>query len=659
MTQCHEEFKIPSPSAFYKPLLKDEIRLLRIDQNNDPIILSQLVHVPLFHEPAFWALSYTWGVNTNMEKILVNGSAIGVTINLYDALMHIRKLLKKDNNSVKYLWVDAICLNQADKREKSIEVPRMQLIYSRSELVIAWLGLENSEQEKNVKQLVMKMNSLNKLAERSKRPISAIISAYSNSKSGPMSNEHRQLDATLKDIGTRAWFKRIWVVQETALASRDPVMILGPHLFSFETYFGLRKALGSRNLDEQSISLNYQTQCHSLVRTSYHHVSNVDGLVSEEQTRRECARKMLELLFYTSGLEASVPHDYIYGLLGLIREPRLPYELIPQYNAAFEDVYHMCTKYILKQTMNPAILMLGRLGNMRGAPSWVPDFRHRNPSIKGHDGQTANFTITESSILTIRLGMLGICVSSSSIHTYDEFMAAPRRAIMHWDQTVFTESARIKGVSNIIIAEEWLSAHLSRNNTAHLLPHSIEAYKDIIRDSDSSHEISPRNETLSEQTKLLSALFCSQLFVLENGSIGHIQSSSHAIQKGDLICLIPHIPHPIVLHFVGADQQVRSFTEMWFDPDPVDHRWFYGYANDDLDETLEWDESFASEQNFEAAMRTQIDNSDRVYNHQHRIIGQAVIDAHGAYRSYHGSWWRPDDDADSMNFLDERVFHIV
>ncbi|RSL45980.1 hypothetical protein CEP54_014050 [Fusarium duplospermum] len=38
------------------------------------------------------------------------------------------------------LWVDAICINQEDKAEKSHQVPFMKNIYSKANIVFCWLG---------------------------------------------------------------------------------------------------------------------------------------------------------------------------------------------------------------------------------------------------------------------------------------------------------------------------------------------------------------------------------------------------------------------------------------------------------------------------------------------------------------------------------------
>ena len=39
-----------------------------------------------------------------------------------------------------YLWVDALCINQADDVEKSAQVQEMLSIYKKASKVVAWIG---------------------------------------------------------------------------------------------------------------------------------------------------------------------------------------------------------------------------------------------------------------------------------------------------------------------------------------------------------------------------------------------------------------------------------------------------------------------------------------------------------------------------------------
>jgi Heterokaryon incompatibility protein (HET) len=58
-----------------------------------------------------------------------------VTTNLYDGLHQLAKVGAED-----YIWVDALCINQSDNKEKSLCVPLIGDIFASAATVIVWLG---------------------------------------------------------------------------------------------------------------------------------------------------------------------------------------------------------------------------------------------------------------------------------------------------------------------------------------------------------------------------------------------------------------------------------------------------------------------------------------------------------------------------------------
>ncbi|EMT68770.1 Heterokaryon incompatibility protein 6, OR allele, partial [Fusarium odoratissimum] len=55
-----------------------------------------------------------------------------------NAAAALRRLRWKRKKRV--LWIDAICINQADVDEKNTQVPLMQKIYGQGQNVLVWLG---------------------------------------------------------------------------------------------------------------------------------------------------------------------------------------------------------------------------------------------------------------------------------------------------------------------------------------------------------------------------------------------------------------------------------------------------------------------------------------------------------------------------------------
>ena len=59
-------------------------------------------------------ISYVWGKESKLIKVICDGEELGVTVNLNDALRRFRL-----PNDTRRVWADAVCINQLDHTEKS------------------------------------------------------------------------------------------------------------------------------------------------------------------------------------------------------------------------------------------------------------------------------------------------------------------------------------------------------------------------------------------------------------------------------------------------------------------------------------------------------------------------------------------------------------
>ncbi|KAK3674373.1 hypothetical protein LTR78_005842 [Recurvomyces mirabilis] len=111
----------------------------------------------------FDALSYTWGAPWSTPEyesqygpendvdiiVLVHGDMRHkqrIGRNLYEALCRI----KASESSPKWLWVDAVCINQQDPSEKGKHVLLMSDIYTKAMRVIVWFGQGNVDDYKHL-----------------------------------------------------------------------------------------------------------------------------------------------------------------------------------------------------------------------------------------------------------------------------------------------------------------------------------------------------------------------------------------------------------------------------------------------------------------------------------------------------------------------------
>jgi hypothetical protein len=103
--------------------------------------------VDLDERPHFTALSYVWG-SPGSDTIICQDILVPVTPNCYSALLHLRKKL-----GAYCIWVDAICIDQSNLKEREQQVTLMGEIYKGAEKVFIWLGPGNTARERAMEYL--------------------------------------------------------------------------------------------------------------------------------------------------------------------------------------------------------------------------------------------------------------------------------------------------------------------------------------------------------------------------------------------------------------------------------------------------------------------------------------------------------------------------
>lgn len=89
-------------------------------------------------QPEFTTLSYVWDAEHSVGSTISShphGIDLPITDSCFQALRHIRK-----QAGAVTIWVDSICINQADDAEKESQIPLMQQIYSCASVGYIWLG---------------------------------------------------------------------------------------------------------------------------------------------------------------------------------------------------------------------------------------------------------------------------------------------------------------------------------------------------------------------------------------------------------------------------------------------------------------------------------------------------------------------------------------
>jgi hypothetical protein len=181
------------PSYRYSHLRKrdgaDGIRLLRLLPNEDgnARIECQLFDYFLSNSDTgahlYEALSYVWGSPHKDHSIVLDNCPYGVTANLHAALSRLRNRYIE-----RVIWIDAICINQEDLKERGYQIQCMAKIFGKAKCVIAWLG---------------------ETAAGSDRAIENIGLAADNNLTIPSITTELRNDVLR--LLERPWFRRIWV----------------------------------------------------------------------------------------------------------------------------------------------------------------------------------------------------------------------------------------------------------------------------------------------------------------------------------------------------------------------------------------------------------------------------------------------------------------
>ncbi|KAI8656255.1 HET domain-containing protein [Fusarium sp. Ph1] len=140
------------------------IRVLRIAKPvnpNDQEIICNIKTINIAQDTSVAALSYVWGISPTFTKaIRCNGNIVAVGTNCWSALWHLRNGYYSDDPGVSggsldimTIWVDSICIDQQDVKEKESQLRLMADIYSLARQVYVWLGEGSPESDAAIEYL--------------------------------------------------------------------------------------------------------------------------------------------------------------------------------------------------------------------------------------------------------------------------------------------------------------------------------------------------------------------------------------------------------------------------------------------------------------------------------------------------------------------------
>lgn len=366
-----------SAAYSYAYLEKEQFRLIRLHhgRKEDPedIVRCQIFPFTLSDPPAYVALSYAWGDVSRKRKILVGDLFISVSASLDSALRTLR-----DPRESRWVWADALCINQQDESEKGDQVRLMTRIYHQAESVAIYLG-PRSEDSHLAMELIEKVSN--------KAGIPRKITSLTPT---PFSEQNF---AAVVALFEREYWHRLWVVQEVFNA-RVIHVHCGLSVLPWEAFRAASVAFWKyRDVLDRNFEPRYSNNFHHARFGSYPQVlvhggpRSLEGISTLDRFKdcdavsdHEAFRDLLTVMRICRPKQTSDPRDKVFGILGVLLE-KVRNGIEVNYGIPVKDVYMNVFRAVVEKTNSLDILCDSihspTYSNKYNLPSWTPDWSHR------------------------------------------------------------------------------------------------------------------------------------------------------------------------------------------------------------------------------------------------------------------------------------------
>ena len=313
-------------TAIYQPLdtSKHEFRLICVSADEDGKISILLDVFSLDSPPEYLALSYCWTEHPPTIQITLNGLPFWIRPNLHDFLQRFSGERKTD-----WIYIDALCIDQASVAERSSQVNVMGRIYRGARKVIAWLGgrLPDdpiiSAHHEEIEHALSALHSASFLGQDVEALTSQPFQAGQTQRMKPI------YGTLLTAFSSHTYWKRLWIFQELVLAQDFSIWCGRLHLTLYELSAMIQ--LESRLLpemkkncpgqDQLPYNYTYAPAYAGIMKRRGQYLTMVFVLLWRQvNPLNDFQRHSYGLMFAinsTANLDCSLVHDHIFSIMGL------------------------------------------------------------------------------------------------------------------------------------------------------------------------------------------------------------------------------------------------------------------------------------------------------------------------------------------------------
>ena len=361
----------------YKPLPPDPgvIRLLTIQpaKRKSAALNCTLSTATLASNPSFEALSYVWGNPEDLMLMLVDNKRIAITYNLLEALEALRL-----HDEPRTLWVDAVCINQADDKEKSTQVRMMRRIYSNAEHVVFWLGQSTTKIPRAIGFMEETVSS-----DEGRYSMSELVKQ--------MTDDTLPYWDAINDFFDRPWFTRIWICQEFAFANSrhfqyGSIVIPDALVITYiEKLAEFWPKIMSWTAEHDTLVIS-SSDSHSVRRFQALIHTRAFPMLNMVRLRNHAPELLPILSGLITGKEATDLRDRIYALLGFLQiEDTDPHKdlLIPDYTLTVRQVFTRTMAYLVltKDNLDALNEVADVKSTLLELPTWVANWESKHASL--------------------------------------------------------------------------------------------------------------------------------------------------------------------------------------------------------------------------------------------------------------------------------------
>lgn len=348
-------------------------------------IRCRLVRDDLGTQPRYIAMSYVWGYATMSEQAYINGEAFS----FLPSQVQICKLLRsRKEGSISRIWIDALCINQADSSEKNAQIRLMGQILRQAQEVVIILGAKPIDAHRG---LVL-LECLATLAQQgqaqgARSPANQM--SRSNSLEVLQELEKPGVAEAFASLYSSQWWMRSWPIQEMVLAS-DASMVMGDISFSAKA---LEQAVYAESTIRRQLTYSQAKKMRRLTSSPGWHAAK--KLLQARVQVRSNAHISLTALFWQFRHARTVRlEDRLQSLLNMCAPGDLHFVRLDHFTGSI-NVRKMFSMSVLERDKSLESLSIAascdnnlEFTDIWSSPSWTIDFdvgerQRRRPLVLG------------------------------------------------------------------------------------------------------------------------------------------------------------------------------------------------------------------------------------------------------------------------------------